>query len=430
MIESPVLAPRRRSPVVSQDSADVLSSAAQAQLDRVGPEVTHASAAETAIEVSVIMPCLNEAETLEVCINKARRCLEKNNIRGEVIVADNGSTDGSVEIARRAGARVVHVAEKGYGAALRGGFGSARGKYLIMGDADDSYDFENFMPFIERLRAGDDLVMGNRFRGGIGKGAMPWHHKYIGNPVLTGILNLFFRSGIGDAHCGLRGLSRRAFVALDLKTPGMEFASEMVIKAVMQGMRISEVPTTLKPAGRSRPPHLRSFRDGWRHLRFMMLLAPNWLLMLPGAVMALLGGLIFLLLMRGPIAVGPAVLDVHTMLIGALGVTLGYQAITMGYAARIYAVLEGIARPSRALEFGFRVINLERGLLAGAAMAACGLAIIVAVTLIWANGSFGPLDTSRTLRPLAAGITLITLGMQTVLMSFFYSMLGLCGRRG
>jgi hypothetical protein len=430
MIEPEVLIPHRRESAMQDDPADVLGSAAQARLRNRRATSADASIGDSAIEVSVVMPCLNEAETLEICVRKALRCLQTSGIIGEVVVADNGSTDGSIEIARRAGARVVQVTEKGYGAALMVGFRSARGKYLIMGDADDSYDFENFAPFIERLRAGDDLVMGNRFRGGIAPGAMPWHHKYIGNPVLTGILNLFFRSGIGDAHCGLRGLSKRAFVAMDLKTPGMEFASEMVVKAVMQGLTISEVPTTLKPDGRSRPPHLRSFRDGWRHLRFMMLLAPNWLLMLPGTVMALLGGLLFMRLMRGPVHLGQAVLDIHTLMVGALLVTMGYQAITMGYAARIYAVLQGIARPSPALEFGFRIINLERGMLAGAAVFGVGAAIIALMMGIWASGSFGPLDTARTLRPLVAGTTLVTLGVQTVLMSLFYSMLGLCNRRG
>ncbi len=239
----------------------------------------------TEVEVSVVMPCLNEAETLETCIHKALDFFARSRVSGEVVVADNGSTDGSVDIARRAGARVVHVEKKGYGNALMGGFEAAKGKYLIMGDADDSYDFQNLMPFIEKLRAGYDVVMGNRFRGGIKAGAMSWHHKYIGNPVLTGLLNLFFRSGIGDAHCGLRGLTREAFNGLRLRTTGMEFASEMVVKAAALGLKMTEVPTVLNPDGRSRPPHLRSFRDGWRHLRFLMLLAPKWALVIPGGVM-------------------------------------------------------------------------------------------------------------------------------------------------
>ncbi len=384
---------------------------------------------DTGLEVSVVMPCLNEAETLEICIRKARSGLERCGVRGEVVVADNGSTDGSIEIAQRAGARVVHVAEKGYGMALRRGFESARGKYLIMGDADDSYDFEHLMPFIERMRSGSDVVMGNRFQGGIAAGAMPWHHKFIGNPVLTGVLNLFFRSGIGDAHCGLRGLTRRAFAAMNLQTSGMEFASEMVVKATLCGLHMTEVPTTLRKDGRSRPPHLRSFRDGWRHLRFLMLLAPDWLLMLPGTVMGLIGATLFAILWQGPVHVGSALLDIHSMMMAALLITVGYQGLTMGFAARIFAVQQGIGRASPALRFGFRALNLERGLLAGAGILLAGAVLIGVVVASWAAGSFGPLDTARTLRPVVAGITLVTLGVQTVLMSLFYSMLGLCGRQ-
>src|SRR6266446_3121049 len=279
------------------------------------------------VEVSVVMPCLNEAETLETCIRKALDFFVRSRVSGEVVVADNGSTDGSIDIARAAGARVVHVEKKGYGNALMGGFEAAKGKYLIMGDADDSYDFQNLMPFIERLRAGYDVVMGNRFRGGIKKGAMPWHHKYIGNPVLTGVLNLFFRSGIGDAHCGLRGISREALNDLHLRTTGMEFASEMVVKAAAQQLKMTEVPTVLSPDGRSRPPHLRSFRDGWRHLRFLMLLAPKWALMIPGGLMGLAGLILMVLLWVGPLHMGHTVLDVHTMLLSSMLVIVGYQAV-------------------------------------------------------------------------------------------------------
>jgi hypothetical protein len=428
MIETQTTAPRLRN-LPAEHPADVLGGAAQVRAEdtRTAPAGLPPAGL---VEVSIVMPCLNEAETLETCIAKARRFLEGNGVAGEVIVADNGSTDGSIEIARRSGARVVHVAEKGYGMALMRGFEAARGKYLVMGDADDSYDFEHLMPFVERLRAGDDMVMGNRFRGGIAPGAMPWHHKYIGNPVLTGILNLFFRSGIRDAHCGLRALTRRAFVALRLQTTGMEFASEMVVKAALAGLRMSEVPTTLQPDGRSRPPHLRSFRDGWRHLRFLMLLAPNWMLMLPGAGMAALGGLLFAMLLVGPARVGGAVIDIHTLMLAALLLITGYQALTMGFAARIYAVREQIVRPTRGLLFGFRLLNLERGLLAGGAVLLVGAVLIGFVLAQWASRSFGPLDTAHTLRPFVAGVTLVTLGVQTVLMSFFYSMLGLNARRG
>lgn len=412
---------------VAVESPDILTVATGHEWSRlVSGDVSHEDAS---VEVSVVMPCLNEAETLDVCIRKARRCLESNNIRGEIVVADNGSTDGSVEIARRAGARVVHVAEKGYGIALMRGFEAAYGQYLIMGDADDSYDFENLTPFIERMRAGDEVVMGNRFLGGIAPGAMPWHHKYFGNPVLTGVLNLFFRSGIGDAHCGLRGLTRQAFDTMKLKTSGMEFASEMVVKAKMCGLRISEVPTTLKPDGRSRPPHLRSFRDGWRHLRFMMLLAPDWLLMLPGITMAVIGAAIFAMVAQGPIHVGHATLDIHTLLLAALLVTMGYQTLTMGFAARIFAVQQGLGTASPALQRGFRWLNLERGLIAGGIALFIGVILITTIFGRWAQGSFGPLDVNQTLRPFVAGVTCVTLGMQTVLMSLFYSMLGLFGRK-
>jgi len=379
----------------------------------------------TEVEVSVVMPCLNEAETLETCIHKALDFFARSRVSGEVVVADNGSTDGSVDIARRAGARVVHVEKKGYGNALMGGFEAAKGKYLIMGDADDSYDFQNLMPFIEKLRAGYDVVMGNRFRGGIKAGAMSWHHKYIGNPVLTGLLNLFFRSGIGDAHCGLRGLTREAFNGLRLRTTGMEFASEMVVKAAALGLKMTEVPTVLNPDGRSRPPHLRSFRDGWRHLRFLMLLAPKWALVIPGGVMGLVGLVLILVLWAGPVRMGQAELDVHTMLLSSMLVIIGYQAITIGFAARIFALQQEIGPPSRALQWGFQVLNLERGLIAGAMAIVAGLVLIGYVVLVWSARGFGPLDVARTLRPVLIGTTLVALGVQTVLMSLFYSMLGL-----
>ena len=241
------------------------------------------------VELTVVMPCLNEAETIDVCIQKALTAMESHRLSGEVVIADNGSTDGSQAIARRLGARVVHVERKGYGSALMGGIAAARGRYVIMGDADDSYDFTAIMPFVEQLRAGNHLVMGNRFKGGIKPGAMKALHRYLGNPVLTGIGRLFFRSRCGDFHCGLRGFDRGAIVDLDLRTTGMEFASEMVVKATLQKLRISEVPTTLSPDGRSRPPHLRSWRDGWRHLRFLLLYSPRWLFFLPGIALLLCG---------------------------------------------------------------------------------------------------------------------------------------------
>src|SRR3954469_17877261 len=283
------------------------------------PDIPCAPAAEAdACEVSVVMPCLNEARTVGVCVAKAKRCLEQLGVRGEVVVADNGSTDGSQALARAAGARVVAAERRGYGAALQAGIAVARGRFVIMGDADDSYDFTDLGPFLDRLRAGDDLVMGNRFKGGIKPGAMPWLHRYVGNPILTGILNLFFRTPIRDAHCGLRGFRKAAYEQLRLTTPGMEFASEMVVRSCLHGQKISEVPTTLSPDGRDRPPHLRSFRDGWRHLRFLLLLCPMWLYLVPAVVLSVVGLGLLAWLTPGPRSLGGPVLDVHSMMLGSL----------------------------------------------------------------------------------------------------------------
>src|SRR2546421_10619744 len=283
--------------------------------------------AEKTLEVSVVMPCLNEARTVGRCVSKAKACLERLGVHGEVVVADNGSSDGSPDLARAAGARVVPVTRKGYGAALQGGIEAARGAYIIMGDADDSYDFNDLGPFIDRLRHGDELVMGNRFKGGIRPGAMPWLHRYVGNPVLTGILNMFFHTPIGDAHWGLRGFRKDAYQRLHLTTPGMEFASEMVVKASLMRQKISEVPIVLHPDGRDRPPHLRSFRDGWRHLRFLLLMCPLWLYLIPSGI--LLGGGLGLMawLTAGPRTVLGVEFDVHTLLLGALCVIVGYQTL-------------------------------------------------------------------------------------------------------
>ncbi len=377
------------------------------------------------IELSVIMPCLNEAETLETCITKALQSFRSHGICGEVVIADNGSTDGSVEIAQHAGARVVHAETKGYGAALMAGIHAARGKYLIMGDADDSYDFTNLMPFVEKLRAGYELVMGSRFKGGIAPQAMPWHHKYIGNPVLTAVLKLFFRARISDAHCGLRGFTKAAIGRLGLRTTGMEFASEMVVKAECLGLRITEVPTTLSPDGRTRAPHLRSFSDGWRHLRFMMMLSPKWVLMYPGAALFLVGAVIMTVLGFGPFKLGHVIFDHHTMIAGAMFVIVGFQTVTIGCAARIFAVQQEIGPPSRLLQWGFRVLNLERGLVIGGLVLTAGLGLVVGMTLHWASRQFGVLDLQRTLRPMLIGVTLVALGSQTILVSFFYSMLSI-----
>ncbi len=381
------------------------------------------------LEVSFVLPCLDEARTLEGCIRAARRCIEDNGLRGEILVADNGSRDGSPEIARRCGARVVEVPERGYGNALTVGFAAARGRFLIMGDADGSYDFSECMPFVERLRRGDDLVMGSRFEGRILPGAMPWKHRWIGNPVLSRIGRLLFRSPVSDFHCGLRALTKRAFEQMELRTTGMEFASELVVKATVLGLRISEVPVTLHPDGRDRPPHLRSWRDGWRHLRFLLCLSPRWTLFIPGIVAATAGGLLMALVLAGPQRFGSVTLDLHTLVAGALLVLVGYQAVTTAIAARIFALEEEIGPPAPRLQRAFRVFTLERGLLAGALLLTAGAALIGRLIFFWASSGFGPLELERTLRPMLLGSTLVALGIQTLLMSFVYSMLGIKRRR-
>lgn len=381
---------------------------------------------EPMLELSIVMPCLNEAETLEVCIEKAQRSLRENGIAGEVVIADNGSTDGSQEIAARMGARVVPVKEKGYGSALAGGIDAARGKYVIMGDADDSYDFTNLTPFIEKLREGYDLVMGNRFKGGIKPGAMPPLHKYLGNPVLTTVARiLYWNPPCNDFHCGLRGFSKSAALEMDLRTTGMEFASEMVVKAALRKMRIAEVPTTLSPDGRSRPPHLRSWRDGWRHLRFLLLYSPRWLFMYPGALLMLAGLAAGLWLLPGPRTVGGVMLDVHTLFYAAAAVIIGYQAVNFAVFTKIFAISEGLLPEDPRLKKIFHYINLEVGLVVGAVVLLAGLAGSFWAFSSWGAHSFGPLDSTRTLRLVIPSITMIVLGVQTILSSFFLSILGL-----
>ena len=386
-------------------------------------------AALGAIEVSFVLPCLNEAETLEGCIAAARRCIQAGGLSAEIVVADNGSTDGSREIAARCGARVVPVAERGYGSALAGGFAGARGRYLVMADADGSYDLAAALPFVERLRAGYDLVMGSRLRGRILPGAMPRKNRLIGNPVLSGIGRLLFRTPVSDFHCGMRALTRAAFDRLDLRTTGMEFASEMVVKASLQGMRIAEVPIDLHPDGRSRPPHLRPWRDGWRHLRFMLLLSPLWALFVPGVVLTALGLVLGALVAFGPLRAGSVVFDVHTLVLASLMTIVGYQAVTVSLAVRIYGLVEALGVPSPLLERAFRHLTFERGLVAGALAAVVGVGLIGRVAFGWAAAGFGPLDLAQTIRPTIVGATLAALGTQTILMSTVYSMLGI-PRRG
>ena len=342
------------------------------------------------MEVSVVMPCLNEARTVGRCVDTALAALRNMGVRGEVIVADNGSTDGSPAIAKAHGARVVLVERRGYGSALQAGIEAGRGRYIIMGDADESYDFSKIEGFVARLRQGDDLVMGNRFRGGIRPGAMPWLHRYLGNPVLTGILNLFFRSPIGDAHCGLRAFRKDAYARLDLDTSGMEFASEMVVKACLNHQKISEVPIVLHPDGRGRPAHLRSFRDGWRHLRFLLLLCPLWLYLIPSALLLGIGlGLMFWLT-PGPRQVGGVILDVHTMLFGALCVILGFQTMWLWAYAKTYGWTSGLLPELTSPRRLFHYLSLEKGVLAGASLLFTGLGLNLWLVYQWCSPQSRP----------------------------------------
>jgi len=374
------------------------------------------------------MPCLNEAETLADCIAAAQRGLSNAGVEGEILIADNGSTDGSQDIARKLGARVVGVPEKGYGNALRTGMEAAYGRFLIMGDSDRSYDFAEIKPFVEKLRAGADLVMGCRMPRGGGKiipGAMPWKHRWIGNPALTFIGRLLFRCPAHDFHCGLRALSKEAFLKLDLRTTGMEFASEMVIKASLRGLRIEEVPITLHKDGRSRPPHLRSWRDGWRHLRFMLLFSPRWLLLYPGLLMLLAGGVFFARLMIGPIAVKGVNFDLNTLEIASLLVQFGYQMVLLAGFVRIFAYTRGFLPPNHILSRAFSFFTLEKGLLSGLAILLVGFGLISLTLLDWATAGFGNLDPLANTRPVIAGRTLVSLGLQTLIFSLVFSYLGI-----
>lgn len=382
-----------------------------------------------ACELSVVMPCLDEAETIGTCIRKARAFLDSRGIDGEIVIGDNGSTDGSQEIARSLGARVVDVSVRGYGAALYHASRAARGRYVIMGDSDDSYDFAALDPFLARLRGGCDLVMGNRFQGGIAPGAMPWKNRHLGNPVLSGVGRLFFGCPARDFHCGLRGYSREAFDRMDLRTTGMEFASEMVIKATLMGMRVVEVPTTLSPDGRSRPPHLRPWRDGWRHLRFMLLYSPDWLFLYPGIAL-LLGGLATgLWLWSGPRRLGSVVLDVHTLLYAAIAIILGFQAISFAAFARTFAGAEGLLPSDGWHRRLTGLVTLEIGALAGLALFAAGMGGSLHAVLGWRRHGFGPLEVSSTLREVIPSVVAMVLGAQLGLSSFFLGVLGLNVRR-
>ncbi|HYK27699.1 MAG TPA: glycosyltransferase family 2 protein [Streptosporangiaceae bacterium] len=377
------------------------------------------------MELSVVMPCLNEAETVATCVRKAVHFLESHGIDGEVLVADNGSTDGSQLLAQTAGARVVEVPERGYGSALMGGILASRGRYVIMGDADDSYDFANLLPFLRRLRAGADLVMGNRFQGGIQRGAMPALHRYLGNPVLSFIGRLFFRSKIGDFHCGLRGFNRGSVLELGLQATGMEFASEMVVKATLAGQRVEEVPTTLSKDGRSRPPHLRSWRDGWRHLRFLLLFSPRWLFFYPGLLMLGVGVVVGAAIVPGPLSVGGVRLDVDTLAGTSALVIIGIQAILFAIFTSVYASNEGFLPDSAAVQRLRRVWTVERGIVVGTVVGLAGIAGVIASLVIWYGASFGHLPYDSVLRVVLPSATALIVSCQLIFGTFFLSILGI-----
>ncbi len=381
--------------------------------------------ADTKLELSIVMPCLNEAETLAGCIAQARGYLSENSINGEIIIADNGSTDDSREIAARSGARVVQVAEKGYGSALAGGIEAAHGEFIIMGDADGSYDFSGLSGFVDKLRKGFDLVIGNRFQGGISPQAMPFLHKYLGNPVLTGIGRLFFNAPIGDFHCGLRGFKKTAIEKLDLRTTGMEFASEMIVKAQLQNMRITEVPTTLSPDGRSRRPHLRTWRDGWRHLRFMLLYSPKWLFFYPGILLFIIGAVAGLWLLPGPRAIAGVTFDIHTLLYCSAAVFIGFQSILFAAFYKIFALTENLQPPDPVFNRLFKIFTLERGLITGGILFFVGLAGSLYAVGTWGSEAFGDLDPQQTLRLVIPAVLAMILGCQIILSSFFLSILGI-----
>jgi glycosyltransferase involved in cell wall biosynthesis len=377
------------------------------------------------LEVSILMPCLNEAETIGRCVDRARESIARLDIRAEILVADNGSTDGSQQIALAHGARVVTVDEPGYGAAIRGGVAASSGRYIIMGDADESYDFAEIPPILERLRVGDDLVMGNRFAGGIEKGAMPWSHRWIGNPVLSMTGRIFFASHVRDFHCGLRGFSVDAFRRMRLNTTGMEFASEIVVKASLASMKVSEVPITLHKDGRSRSPHLRTWRDGWRHLRFLLLFCPRWLFVIPGVALMLLGSLMTLWLLGGTRYVGSVGLDIHTMLVSGVFALIGYELMLFGAFIKVFGMRAGFLPSSRRTDSFFRVATLEKGLLFGGALTLTGLALVFVAVVSWGRSGYGVLDTQASMRPLIVAVLLIAGGVQTIFASFVLSMLGI-----
>ena len=388
-----------------------------------GGKARAAKAEKGELELTILMPCLNEAETIEVCVRKAAEFLRSRGIAGEVLIADNGSTDGSQELARKNGARVVDVPIRGYGAALIAGIDAAKGRYVIMGDADDSYDFSALDPFVDKLRDGHELVMGNRFKGGIKPGAMPFLHRYLGNPVLSQLGRMFFLIPVGDFHCGLRGFSREAIRSLSLSNTGMEFASEMVVKAKMRRLKIAEVPTTLSPDGRSRAPHLRTWRDGWRHLRFLLLHSPRWLFLYPGLAFMAVGLAAIVALIGGPLVLTSSLtIDVHTLAVACFAILIGAQLVLFSAVSRRYGEIEGFLPPAQSFRRTMAGLTLERMVQIGAVLFIAGLGGAIAAVAQWGARDFGPITDLGIMRTLIVSLTGMALGVQTIASAFLASM--------
>ncbi len=377
------------------------------------------------IELTILMPCLNEAETIATCIQKAKKSIEKNNIKGEVLIADNGSTDGSQEIAIKNGARVINVPKRGYGSALIEGTKQAFGKFIIMGDADDSYDFSNIMPFVDKLREGYELVMGNRFKGGIEKGAMPWSHKYIGTPVISFIGRLFYKSKIGDFNCGMRGYDRNAILNLDLKCTGMEYASEMIVQANLNKLKIAEIPTTLKKDGRSRPPHLKSFSDGWRHLKFLLMYSPKWLFLIPGLFIMIIGIIGSSLLLFNDLKLFNLTLGVHSRLFFGAMVVVGLQIVIFSLLAKTYAINSGMNPKKDKMGNFLKIVTLEKGLIIGIIFILFGVSLSIYSLIVWKNASWGNLNPEGVMHITIPAVYFLIAGVQMAFASFLYGILNI-----
>ncbi len=371
------------------------------------------------------MPCLNEAQTLASCITKAQNFLHQHQLNGEIIIADNGSTDGSQEIVLNLGARLISVSQKGYGAALQGGFEAATGEFMIMGDADDSYDFSNLLPFLNKYNEGFEFVIGNRFKGGIQKNAMPFLHKYLGNPVLSFLGRLFFKSDIGDFHCGLRGITKVAYQKLNVSTTGMEFASEMIVKAHLNNLKITEVPIILYKDGRNRKPHLNTWSDGWRHLRFLLLYSPKWLFLFPSLLLMFFGLIFSIALFIQPIHVYSITFDVHTLLYTHGMFLIGLQFLLFYGLTKVFAITNKLLPKSNRYDTFFNYLSLEKGLLLGFLVTILGIVLGIYGFSIWSESNFGPLEVKNTLRIIIPSVTCILIGIQVILFSFFFSILGL-----